>query len=285
MAGVPRAQISAVAEEVHSLMKPLLDEKGINLRFRYPSSPYYGLNLKLDSRTNRVGDYIIEVNRGFYNNHFMTKEIFLHSVCHELGHLLGGAPFIASKTFEPLPPHYQNLSTEGQADFFSTSVCVKKALANKLVTLKDTPPEGIQKRCSDAYANEIDYQTCLYSAVTSEALARAYHFINKVNGRPVSPLEPSLKKISTRVAHETIHIIGQYPSTQCRLDTMVNGALCENNPSDFSCKNKEGEVVEMRPRCWFNPNDQEVLISKRSRGEANPNDYSKSLASKIFKLH
>lgn len=38
-------------------------------------------------------------------------------LCHELGHHLGGAPF---------KPDISWMSTEGQADYFSGSTCLKK---------------------------------------------------------------------------------------------------------------------------------------------------------------
>ena len=51
----------------------------------------------------------------------LNLEQFLFIYCHELGHFIGGAPFKKN-------PGSTWASTEGQADYWATSVCLRRTL-------------------------------------------------------------------------------------------------------------------------------------------------------------
>jgi len=65
----------------------------------------------------RIGDeFWLEVPGGMSRYHLINEFGFLTTLCHELGHLEGGAP------------HGSEISYEGQADYYSTMKCMHRIL-------------------------------------------------------------------------------------------------------------------------------------------------------------
>ena len=152
----------------------------------------------------------------------MNDEGVAFITCHEVGHVLGGLPRFKLENFN-------KLSSEGQADFYATSVCLKNYFSKDSSTLdeleKVQTPEAL-KICSDRFKEKLDRAVCLRTLKSAEAFAQVLNHMQKEGGLPVLG-----SKDQTEVA-ETL--FDQYPSHQCRLDTMVAGAL----------------GLE-RPKCWF----------------------------------
>lgn len=125
----------------------------------------------------RIGDeYWIEAPGGMSRYHLINEEGFLTTLCHELGHLLGGEPM------------RNEISFEGQADYFSTKACLKRIL--------------IRLKKDHAFKNQL-------SGVSS--LTSYYAELAKV------PF-PTISTPSDRVVNQTITT---HPEPQCRFDTMV----------------------------------------------------------------
>lgn len=62
------------------------------------------------------GQCHVEMFGGFARYPGMTKNAMIAVACHEIGHHLGGAPLYAG----------ENLSVEGQADYYATLTCMKR---------------------------------------------------------------------------------------------------------------------------------------------------------------
>ena len=60
------------------------------------------------------------VYRGMAHRLELNPDALILVICHELGHLYGGAPFKDSD---------KEISPEGQADYFATNICLEKALS------------------------------------------------------------------------------------------------------------------------------------------------------------
>lgn len=169
----------------------------------------------------RMGDeHWIEVPGGMSRYHLINEEGFIATLCHEAGHLFGGAP------------HRSDISLEGQADYYSTMKCMEEVFEELGYQESENPLECEGKFCSFRLKGAL-------------SLTSYYAELAKVK-------RPSLSSPDTTVTRQTLRT---HPKPQCRFDTMVSGIRCSNREdfsySDFNqgtCENKGA-----RPLCWFNP--------------------------------
>ncbi len=180
-------------------------------------------------------------------------------LCHELGHIAGGAPFMSFIGHSP-----NVFSAEGQADFFATASCLPAIFARDdnrqyVEQLKGQPDVAVLCTQHD----EQERGLCARVMMASLRFIQFIHLTPNMEKIPFSkedqgPL-PTLLGKDLRVVPKTL--LREYPSTQCRLQTMVAGFQCQaqkllSNFSlspdvDLSC----GETAQsvQRPRCWYNP--------------------------------
>lgn len=220
-----------------------------------------GANLQVDldwDSPDELNAYARKVNSlwllnfygALYRDKSMTDDGYALSVCHEVGHLIGGAPFkVLTK-----------LSVEGQADFWAASVCAKKYFSEypEKVSMK----EGIAKqKCDRLYPDDQDAQNICYR--TALAGMATTTFLGSLVKAPQPEFEKTDK--NDRSATKQIH-----PEVQCRLDTYMAGALCTQEDTSFEFQEKllkdklttdslcsqvvDGQLtkIEKRPKCWFN---------------------------------
>lgn len=161
----------------------------------------------------------------------MTLEALALGVCHELGHHFGGYPFY----------NFGNTwaSAEGQADYFATKDCMKRA----------------------GYSYEQIKQASIDLAGFVAAL--------EGNSAP-SPEDQDWYKVGYNT--DKLH-----PRSQCRLDTYLQGLQCsklipsgkipgksssvnaqesisaEQDSLASSCNLSQADNIGARPRCWFKP--------------------------------
>ncbi|WP_127716783.1 hypothetical protein [Halobacteriovorax sp. HLS] len=164
---------------------------------------------------------------GFARIPFMTERALALTVCHEVGHVLGGSPYhsIAES---------RNMSAEGQSDFFAASNCMKKYLDTYSI---DNEVDGLHptaaQKCFDGLVREKQRRMCYEIAKAAQELAAVFTFLHQ--DQVFSYDTPSLDVVS-----ETLY--NGYPSIQCRLDTFLAGALA---PYPLE------ENIDLRPSCWF----------------------------------
>ncbi|EQC50228.1 hypothetical protein M899_0350 [Bacteriovorax sp. BSW11_IV] len=125
--------------------------------------------------------YAISLWGGLARHKNMDEKGWIFSVCHEIGHIIGGAPHVQDE---------KNSwgSVEGQADFFATSVCLPKYYKN---------------------ADENELKIIRYE--TAQSLA---NFFNESDSEQWA----SVEVLSKEIVLETI--LDDYPSNQCRVDTI-----------------------------------------------------------------
>lgn len=173
----------------------------------------------------RMGkEYWLEVPGGMARYYLISEEGFLTTLCHELGHLLGGSP------------HSSTISYEGQADYYSTMKCMERILK------KLGSPKSLAQEIPSC---EGDY--CGQRFLGVKSLTSYYAELEKVPA-------PSLGQADQRTVRKTQR---KHPGSQCRFDTMVASLRCDNreefafdNPWRGSCPGPGS-----RPRCWFNPEE------------------------------
>lgn len=184
------------------------------------SSPYLSAYAIEVDNTYRVGFL-----GGLARASGMTDEGVALITCHELGHLLAGPPNFRN-------PIFDQLSAEGQADYFASSVCLKAYfLANghtldELFKVQD--PDAL-KICTNAFHSPRDRAVCLRTVKGAISFTKALAIMQpQMSSLP----KPSLATPDLSQVTETI--LDGYPSHQCRLDTLIAGATNQG-----------------RPKCWY----------------------------------
>lgn len=254
------------ADEV-SLLKSV--EKAQDVFFpiseKYQTNFVIRVNFKDDSIE---GTYTLVTNKNRIIN--LSKGLFLGVrklgadaqdilLCHEIGHAFGGYPFsddlMAERIFKT--------SSEGQADYYATQSCVKALWSadsggGRTISIS----EELQARCDDVWSITSERLVCYRSLSAIEEVADLFKGINYG--------EASLLASSKEIVDWTNN--HSYPSNQCRVDTLVAGALCNVSRSvedlvipglnehvsgkdreagkaskKYSCQTGPGK----RPACWF----------------------------------
>lgn len=175
----------------------------------------------------------------------MTRDSFLTVLCHEIGHHLAGFPRYTGSA----------MSSEGQADYFSTLRCMKAMLRgdvrNQIIALKLNLPQEIKRACQYQYGMTEDYYICLRGAKAAEDYGQ------QQASRSGSGMKISLATPSTDIVNHTQET---HPEPQCRADTKLQGILCNvpitmglsiYNEKVGTCNGTTGHRVGMRPACWF----------------------------------
>lgn len=206
-------------------------------------------------RTNN--EWQIHVFGGLARRKEVTVDAFTLVACHEAGHLIGGYPFYRG----------EDLSSEGQADYFATQSCARSLWSNDIeenAKHAETVNLIAKKNCDDAWQADTDRHLCYRIADASGALG---NLLAKLNGKKISFETPDKTVVKKTIDND-------YPSAQCRLDTYLTAALCKTNLSGIkipgfvgpgivlpplesegiafqeSCAQKHQEIG-FRPSCWF----------------------------------
>lgn len=190
----------------------------------------------------------VTVDRGMLNSSRLTADGLRAVICHEIGHILGGAPRKNAPVDwdGPLAPDGKSwMSSEGQADYYATSVCFKEIVRGQnhdlyLINQKISP--RLQKSCEEKWGHQNENKKiCIRAGLGGE------NFLKLTFEFPISFETPSGEKTQSTITDS-------YPTRQCRLDTLLAGALCTdkmpvtldlNNPKANSCASSK------QPRCWF----------------------------------
>lgn len=220
--------------------------------------------------------FSIEIMGGIARHPLMTKDALALVICHELGHHFGGAPkkspieiikperpekndrlklFGIGKPKKPKTiPNWS--STEGQADYYASTKCMKRYLAfseenGRTYDLSDKNQDDIVlKKCLEIYKNEKEISYCFYTAYAGLQTAKIFQSLKS------NVPNPKFETPAKEIAKSTIE---GYPSVQCRLDSFFQGSLCDVDPlispSDKDAKTgycvSSEKPVGARPKCWF----------------------------------
>ncbi len=188
----------------------------------------------------------VELIGGLARQPMLDRDAFAMVVCHEIGHHLGGAP------------RFLGYSAEAQADYFAAAKCMKRFLA----TTPDEPaaaapvPQELERECAAAYPGDQERAICHRNLRAAETLARWFAHSRETTLPDLSSRDPTRREST---------LDRGYPNPQCRLDTMVAGALCtvaaeepfSDDAADVgACTRDNGHERGARPRCWFSPESE-----------------------------
>lgn len=218
---------------------------------------------------NKIVD--LDFRRGLTALKNMSLDAATLIVCHEAGHVLGGAPLNPPSSFGVIT------SREGQADYFSTLKCTRTLWSQDEIQKLERPstvPEEKWKLCLTQFQIEREQYYCQRSLVAISELIQTRYF------EKVSPAV-SLFNSSQVVVSQTLD---KYPDSQCRIDTLVAGTLCnkvgELSKRDLTqglCATENGDTIGTRPTCWYKPLqssdiDELKKISNRERKRSTIHD-------------
>lgn len=244
--GLSEEQFNAVIDKIEAIYMPIVSEMGGKLK----------INRKWDNGTvnanaTRMGGWIVNMYGGLARHETITEDGFALVLCHELGHHLGGAPKVAG-----MLGLNRWASNEGQADYYATLKCLRKAFLNdnntKVLKSFKNIPAYLTKSCSEAWTNKADREICIRNGMAGVSVAGLFAALrNQPEGKFETP--------DPRVVTKTDDA---HPAHQCRLDTYFQGALCEmtlneevsqKNEIAGTCNLSTGHKVGLRPLCWFKP--------------------------------
>lgn len=252
-------KFETIAHNVANLYTDTVKELGGNLKVTlfWDSNEVNAFAMKLRS------DWEVILHGGLYKDRRVTDDGYALTVCHEIGHFLGGAPFKLG----------QETSAEGQADYWATSVCMKKYFEAypKEVTLKDGPAK---KSCDSKFANSpVGLNTCYRATEAGLSLATFLGQVSEGKTPNYATPDRSVPLITNQM----------HPLSQCRLDTYLAGTLCSLEDvsvsfeekllskkmiTDYRCSEViEGKttLVEKRPKCWFNELNNSAFANYESK--------------------
>ncbi|WP_127717380.1 hypothetical protein [Halobacteriovorax sp. HLS] len=212
MGSITQDQFNAVPKVVLEQMQQEIESSGLEI----------SLNLDFESPTvnagasRKNGKGVINLHGGYAKISPMTVETFALTVCHELGHLIGGMPKV-------MPTH--KYSTEAQSDYFATNYCLKKFLKGRVKEVEI--PKFHRDLCQQKYNSTEELVLC-YNLMKISIDQLAVDNYLKPKQSHNDPLSLDSSKIALTQYND-------YPPVSCRYTTYIYGAL------DFE-----------RPTCWFN---------------------------------
>lgn len=253
-------RMTVVLQEFEAFYQPITSGLGFKLTVQIDNnSSSESADANRDARHANV-----TVTRRLLENARMSEDGLRTILCHEMGHVLGGAPRrnIPPEWDGPIAPDgFSFMSSEGQADYYSTLVCFRrlvrgqnhqKRLAQEMAAALP-PVADVAHRCDTAHGiRTVD------SLICQRAVAGAFNMLQMIKEFPIS-----VASASPFVATSTI--LDLYPDRQCRLDTFIAGALCrtESVPDTAALDFNDGTVntcadrAAARPACWYSRSSPE----------------------------
>jgi len=194
--------------------------------------------------SDEIGDKIISISKNQPRSIFLSNELFEYPqlekrhlymlFCHELGHILGGAPY-----FLEYPGDNRKLSGEGQADYFATKRCMGRLLAPSKI-------EEIQQSVTAKESMALHARGCKSKKCQS---------VSQVAKETLEILGDEVSFFARE--NEIVQFTNPYQnSAQCRLDTFIAGAVSLNNMGYYMAF--QFDYVDYngsRPKCWYSPFD------------------------------
>ncbi len=244
---IKRSDFVEVINKIDNLYRPVIEELGVKFTIH---------DLWDDGKVNASArkepkEYQLKIYGGLARFEPVSKDAFILVLCHEIGHLLGGAP-----TWKP----YNFVSSEGQADYYSTLKCFRKYMKSEnnadFLKNKAIHPVALEG-CDNSFQIKENKDICLRSSLAAQGLARVVAELSNLDFIP---------QFDTPDPYERMFILfNGYPKPQCRIDTLLAGSLCKVNDkvdvlnndlyNESVCSEIKGHDSGARPKCWYVPRE------------------------------
>jgi hypothetical protein len=244
-----QVDFQGIIAQAMAIYVPYMADQGVELRFRQDHQHMILAYAKRDDETHAT----FVVDDGYYTNTKVSEDGFRFVACHELGHIAASAPHMeAPAMYDGILDEKGDLliSAEGQADYFAAAKCMREMLVgedNLAYVRALGAPLTVAAKCDSVYPDERESALCQRIMVAGKNFLDSFarSFASSFDAK--DPSEPAYSRL------------GEHPSAQCRLDTVVAGALCPvskdaavdpYDPALGSCTSKNFPQGA-RPRCWF----------------------------------
>lgn len=247
-------EFNKITDDIVNLYKPLAKTHGGSLKV----NKNWNDGTVNASASQFMWWWTVNMYGGLARRPEVTPDGYAMVVCHELGHLFGGFPFVMGW-----------MADEGQADYFATQSCAHEIWKNQPeqnATFRDTTTPLVKEKCDASWASVEEQNLCYRTAAAGQSLANLLAVLEE---GPV----PNVETPDTHVVSSTDH---NHPAAQCRLDTYLSGSLCTANfdmtvvpgrkvsggnegmeaeraAAKSSCMTSGNFTVGLRPTCWFKP--------------------------------
>ncbi len=239
-AAISRERAEVLAAEFEAIWNPILSpaEKTLDVEIWWDRDD-------VNAEYNQwKGELRVILHGGLLRNENLSEDVFLTVACHELGHMVGGAPRHEITLVE-------KSSNEGQADYWASLKCLRRVFrAPAFAGEGKRANDSVGRACAASHGVEsAGALICERSAMAGLGMMRLFE-TSKGDSTKISFDNPD--------PMEVIGILRMQPSFQCRLDTFVAGVLCEapddsrvsdSDPAAGACMRGKGS----RPKCWYNP--------------------------------
>lgn len=263
---IDEATFNAIIQKVYYAYAPIVKSHGARLV----------INRRWDDATVNAyadrndGNWNVTLFGGLARRPEVTPDGFMLVACHELGHHLAGFPFYSDHTWAA--------SVEGESDYYATQACARllwRSEPQQNAAYRNMLDPETRFACTWKWRRTQDQDLCFRAAFASISLST---LLSRLAGHPVDPTLAARDRNVVPATDES------HPDAQCRLDTMLNGALCnmpfnmgfipgldpnlmasmdprkaEAQAIRFSCRQEPGDPrlqprYGARPLCWFKSN-------------------------------
>ena len=240
--GITEAEFNEVADDIYALYYPVIKNAG---------GDFFIDKKWKDGTVNAFADLRGSLRRvtvmgGMARAESMTKDAFALIVCHEVGHHLGGTPKDPGDSWATI---------EGQSDYFASLKCLRRLWMNDKnaeIIGKAKVSDFLSESCKKQKFSKVDEAICIRTGLAVESVAELFASLGGAKAAKLNSPDPKVVT-QTYIGH---------PSSQCRIDTLFQGALCEKafteDVSDVdevkgTCHGLSGHKTGLRPTCWFRP--------------------------------
>lgn len=251
--GINQAQFDKAIDKVEEIYAPIISSMGATLKIeRRWDDGTVNAYASQSGKTWKVSMF-----GGLARHETITQDGMSLVVCHEVGHHIGGAPKKGGAGDDWWGGGAANWATnEGQADYFATLKCLRKAFLNdnniSIVSAMNVPA-AVTQNCQKANkGNAEDTALCVRMSMAGKSVSDLFSVLGNL---PATKFETPDTKVVTKTDDN-------HPKAQCRLDTYYQGSLCDINMNEDvsqkdevkgTCHPKLGHKVGTRPLCWFKP--------------------------------
>ncbi len=218
MAALTRAEFEQVLQEFREIYGPELRRTDLRLQFKANWNDH---RLKASVKI-PDGKAIVTISGGYAKQKEMTADAFRIVLCHEMGHILGGAPKQKTLRWSTI---------EGQADYYATAKCLRRIVPEEDLTLERVKDAAL--RIGKMLVDRADLQAELSTERPS-----------KIEVFTTQETHPAAQcRIDTMIAGFRCPISAQEDFSR----TDPNIAACLHSSVDPNIR------LGARPRCWYRP--------------------------------
>ena len=246
-ADISKVKADAILDSIKNIYTPIFEKNGLTLTI---------INDWDNSEVNAVAyqrgkNAYVKIYGGLIRRWEITEDGMALVACHEIGHHLGGFPLYDDIAWA---------SAEGNSDYFATHMCAKAIFKDPESVFEDSEDSN-KSICLDDYADAM----CVKMHPLQEGRDICCRTANAIESLVMLLGQSGSERFDTPSKKVVSRTSVRHPDAQCRMDTMLQGALClvENTDDKIpwsekemrmkSCTRKHNFKVGNRPRCWFKP--------------------------------